>query len=496
VNTRHQNPQEAASQDRDSIAASPAGVEQEPGVLFDQPAVGKHLDETLPRPLLSAVVDSAPLALILVDANGCIRFCNRGAELLFGYTRRELLNLSVELLVPGPVRTAHRQLRESFQPVHGARPMGTGRELNGLRKDGTLVPVEVALEPLSTANEVFIVAAIVDVSERRRLARRFELLVDEAPIAIIQCDAGGSIELMNREAEQIFGCQRRELLGASIDLLLPEKFRRRYRALLRRFLARPMARRFGAKGRVFHGLRRDGTEFPVEIGMSPTQGDRSTSLLITIADISERRRLQTQLQDAYDELERRVQERTVELANANRQKELLLHDLAIKWGELEQLSREDPLTGLANRRDFDRRLADAIAQGRRLGTPIAVAMFDLDEFKRFNDLYGHALGDAVLKETANLMRRECRVIDVIARYGGDEFVLAFPHTGANGASLVCERIRRSFEAFDWTRLASGLAPTISAGVFGAGPDASAAELLAGADANLYEAKRRGHNRVV
>jgi diguanylate cyclase (GGDEF)-like protein/PAS domain S-box-containing protein len=450
----------------------------------------------LPRALLSAIVESAPVALLMVDVSGRIRFSNRGAESMFGYPRGEMTGLPVDALVPESARGAHAGLRAAFFSEHSARRMGVGRELNAVRRDGSLIAVEVALEPLPTAGELFVVAAVVDVSERRRLEQRYQITVEAAPIAMIQCDPAGCIVMMNGEAERIFDYRRRELIGSPVDRLFPESSHVRDPEARRRFFTSPIVRRMRSRGRQAYGVRRDGTQFPIEIGLNPMRGNGAASLLLTIADITERCRLQEQLQNTHDDLERRVLERTEQLANANREKERLLHDLEIKRIELEQLSREDPLTGLANRRDFDRRLADALEQAQRLAAPLAAAMFDLDGFKRVNDEHGHALGDAVLQVTATLMRRECRAIDIVARYGGEEFVLAFPHTTRHDAAQVCERIRRSFEQFTWDRLAPGLAPTISAGVAGWKVGMRAADLLAAADANLYEAKRRGRNLVV
>jgi diguanylate cyclase (GGDEF)-like protein/PAS domain S-box-containing protein len=335
----------------------------------------------------------------------------------------------------------------------------------------------------------------VDVSERKRLERRFELAVESAPIAMLMVDQHGQIVLANRECEKLYGYTRTELLGQPVEVLVPADLRAHDSITRQRFFAAPIARRMGA-GHEFRGKRKDGSEVLIEIGLNPVRTEDGQCALMTIVDISERKRLEAEVRRASDELERRVAKRTAELARANHENEALLASLQAQRVELERLSREDPLTGLANRRDFDNRLREEIQRAQRYGTPLAVAMFDLDHFKLVNDRFGHALGDAVLRETASLLRHECRAVDAVARYGGEEFTLAMPGSDLPAAFIVCERIRRAFERFDWSRLVADLRVTLSAGisVWTVGIDSDG--LLAQADANLYEAKDGGRNRVI
>lgn len=447
------------------------------------------------RTLLTAIIDRAPVAMILVDHDGRIAFMNHEAETLSGYAREELLGESVQRLVPGTARSAHSDYLRSYFKTPSVRSMGIGRDLRALRKDGTYVPVEIALQPLDTSQGMFALAVVVDISERKRLERRFELAVESAPIAMLMVDQHGNIVLANRESEKLYGYIRTEMIGQPVEVLVPSDLRARDSIMRERFFGAPIARRMGA-GHEFRGKRKDGSEIPIEVGMNPVQTEDGQCVLMTILDISERKQLEAEIRRASEELEQRVVERTAELARANQEKEVLLADLQIQRAELERISREDPLTGLANRRDFDMRLRDEIHRAERYGTPLAVAMFDLDLFKLVNDRFGHALGDAVLRETANLLRHACRSVDLVARYGGEEFALALPGSDLSAAFVLCERIRHAFEQFDWNQLTPGLRVTVSAGisVWTAGIDADG--LLGQADSNLYEAKRGGRNRVV
>jgi diguanylate cyclase len=147
-----------------------------------------------------------------------------------------------------------------------------------------------------------------------------------------------------------------------------------------------------------------------------------------------------------------------------------------------RMSLEDPLTGLANRRRLDDLLAtDAGAY--------AVALIDVDHFKRVNDQYSHQVGDEVLRQLAVLLRAGCRSGDVAARYGGEEFAVLFHGLSGPEAVAAAERIRRAVETFAWETIAMGLSVTVSAGVAAGG-------MLAVADKRLYAAKNAGRNRVI
>jgi diguanylate cyclase (GGDEF)-like protein len=156
-------------------------------------------------------------------------------------------------------------------------------------------------------------------------------------------------------------------------------------------------------------------------------------------------------------------------------------------------ARVDALTGLLNRRGFDERAAIELAHARREQGWVAVATFDLDYFKRINDEWGHDIGDRALARTAALLREQAREIDLIARFGGEEFVVLMPGNDAAGAKAFAERVRAALAAAD----SSGL-PTVrvSAGVDAAVAPENVSVLLGAADSALYNAKRAGRDRVV
>ena len=195
--------------------------------------------------------------------------------------------------------------------------------------------------------------------------------------------------------------------------------------------------------------------------------------------------------------------RRVELADANAELEQLNRSLRTadeqKSKLLEQLERqtyEDSLTGLGNRRLLDKRLADEFGRAVRHSRPLAVALLDIDHFKRVNDRYSHAVGDAALKELARLLVSTVRHTDLVARFGGDEFVVVLVETDAAAAQWACEKLRLAVATHDWKRVHSGLSLTVSIGYSADTSFPGFERMLAVADGNLYLAKAKGRNCVV
>jgi diguanylate cyclase (GGDEF)-like protein len=170
---------------------------------------------------------------------------------------------------------------------------------------------------------------------------------------------------------------------------------------------------------------------------------------------------------------------------------------AVEFGEVKALSLTDALTGLANRRATERALASTVAVAERAGGPFAVAVIDVDHFKRFNDRYGHDAGDLVLQTVATAVDKELRPGDHAGRWGGEEFLVILPSTGLEDAARVIERIRRAVEILQVEWEGRSLSVTLSAGV-SAFPELIrvGAAAVSSADAALYKAKRGGRNAVV
>jgi diguanylate cyclase len=201
----------------------------------------------------------------------------------------------------------------------------------------------------------------------------------------------------------------------------------------------------------------------------------------------------TRLKEASEE-QRRTEDQT--LSRLNRRIETLQESLT----EAQEQAATDPLTGIANRGRFDQTIERWMEQFERSGEPFALAIADIDRFKAINDTHGHLVGDRVILCTAQWLQSSLRGTDVVARYGGEEFGVLFAHTTASEAEARLARVLQELSARDFTYDGDdgpqSVRFTISAGVAEPGPGDTADSLLRRADDGLYQAKKRGRNRVV
>lgn len=175
-----------------------------------------------------------------------------------------------------------------------------------------------------------------------------------------------------------------------------------------------------------------------------------------------------------------------------------LHALQVSYqlARAEQESATDELTGLRNRRAFDREVTELLRVARRDGRPVSVALLDLDDFKQINDRFGHPIGDEVLRRVAAVLREHTRAGDLASRYGGEEFAVAFLDTELAAAVRAADQLRRRIREIAWEAVHPDLAVTTSIGVATAAASTDLLELLARADRELYRAKHQGKDRVL
>lgn len=221
-------------------------------------------------------------------------------------------------------------------------------------------------------------------------------VLEAAPDALVVVNEAGEIVQLNRATADLFGYSREELLGKSIEILIPERYRAAH-ARHRSSYHQDLRRRPMGAGLDLFGVRKDGTEFPAEINLSPLSAAGGTLAVAAIRDISARQRLEA--------------ERTV----VTRERAL--------YAELSHASRHDALTGLPNRNLLHDRIEGAIASARRHGHRLAVLFLDLDRFKHVNDSLGHAIGDWLLESVGLRLTASVRSTDTVSRQGGDEFVI-------------------------------------------------------------------------
>jgi PAS domain S-box-containing protein len=250
-------------------------------------------------------IEAAPTGMIMVNRQGRIVLVNVQTERLFGYDRDELIGQPVEMLVPERFRARHPSFRAGFFHAPHARPMGAGRDLFGLRKDGTEAPIEIGLNPVSTPDGDFVLSSIVDITERVRATEQFRLAIEAAPTGMIMVDRQGCIVMVNVQTEKLFGYDREELVGQPVEMLVPQRFRERHPGFRSGFFNAPHTRPMGA-GRDLFGLRKDLTEVPIEIGLNPLQTSDGDFVLSSIVDITERKRSEREREVLLQEIHHRV----------------------------------------------------------------------------------------------------------------------------------------------------------------------------------------------
>jgi protein-histidine pros-kinase len=300
----------------------------------------------------SHLLESTPDAILMVDRRGRIVLTNSQAEKTFGYPRSELIGQPVEMLLPARYRGGHGAHREGFFAQPRTRTMGAGLELYGLRRDGSEFPVEVSLKPLETEEGTMVMSAVRDATDRKRAEQKFRDLLESAPDAMVIVNNSGEIVLANSQAVEMFGWRREELLGRKIEMLVPERFRDRHPAHRSGFFSQPRARAMGA-GLDLYGLRKDGTEFPVEISLSPLETEEGLFVSSAIRDVTERKRVEQKLQEAS-------RLKSEFLANMSHELRTPLNGI-IGFSELLVDERPGPLN--AKQKEF---LGDVLSSGRHL----------------------------------------------------------------------------------------------------------------------------------
>jgi PAS domain S-box-containing protein len=272
----------------------------------------KHLAQMEGR--YRGLLEAAPDAMVVVDQGGRIVLLNVQAEKQFGYRRDELVGQKVKNIIPEGF--AERLIADGTRTAAEAlaQQIGTGIELIARRKDGSGFPIEIMLSPLESAEGTLVTAAIRDISVRKtaekRLAQmegRYRGLLEAAPDAMVVVNQGGEIVLLNVQAEKQFGYRRDELVGQKVKNIIPEGFAERLVADALRSAEDALAQQIGT-GIEITGLRKDGSDFPIEIMLSPLQSAEGILITAAIRDITTRKAAEAQLLDKVEELNRSNEE--------------------------------------------------------------------------------------------------------------------------------------------------------------------------------------------
>ncbi len=294
---------------------------------------------------------------------------------------------------------------------------------------------------------------------------QFRAVTTAAQDAILMIDDEGMIVSWNPAAERILGVSAQDAIGRDAhELIVPPRYHADFRKGFASFRETGVGAVIGKKREV-EALRKDGSEFPVELSISAIRLKERWHAVGVVRDITERKLSDTKVQKLQEEL----------------------RDQAVR----------DPLTGLYNRRYLDETIAREVARAVRYNQPIGIVMCDIDHFKLVNDTHGHLAGDEVLREFAGLLRKHARGGDIVCRFGGEEFVLFFPGMPPDVAYQRAEQLRTELAAKRITLGGIVIQVTASFGVASFPGDGQTMDSLIGAvDAAMYQAKETGRDRVV
>ena len=437
------------------------------GILVDT-TDKKRAEEALRRSEAhhAAVVDAAFDAIVTMNADGTIATFNQGAEDIFGYKEEEVAGQPLVRLMPRKYRQAYRAGVERHMKTGEARILGQqATEIEGLRSTGEVFPLEISVTEVRNDGEKLFTGVMRDISERKEAERklrkseeRFRSLVQNSSDVVTILDLGGIIRYHSPATESILGYKAGDLAGESVfDYIHPEDTAGALRAFVKasrnpevKAVTELRARHADGSWRWLEG---------VAINLLDDPGVRG--IVLNSRDITERKALE----------------------------EKLSHQ-----------AFHDTLTGLPNRNSLTGHLRQALSTAKRHGTTTAVLFVDLDNFKVINDSLGHEAGDRLLVSVSERLQACVRPEDVVARFGGDEFVVVVEAAGEAAAGEadaagMASRIETEFarEAFTFGEHESFVSTSIGISLSKSGTE-SPEDLLRDADAAMYEAKIKGKSR--
>lgn len=399
---------------------------------------------------------SAKDAILIIDPTEAITYWNPAATTLFGYPAAQVLGRKLhDVLAPADVSDASAS---GFALFDASLRAGT-TEVMARRQNGEAFAIELSISTLPLNGQLHALGLIRDISERQRTQARDRLLVaalEAVDNGVVITDADARIEWCNAAFGALTGYTRAESIGhRPADLVKSGQ----HSPAFYEALWRPLLNGDTWRGEVIN-KRKDGSLYDEELVITPVKDEAGVTrhFVAVKQDISARKRLEA---------------------------------------ELRASATTDFLTGLSNRRHFMSRMEEQLARAQRQVTLCtAVLMVDLDHFKHINDTHGHAVGDAVLRHVAGLMREDLRKIDSVGRMGGEEFAFLLPGNDLAGGRALAERLRQKIEATPLVLAPLVVPMTVSIGIAAMlATDSSTDQALVRADQGLYQAKAGGRNRV-
>lgn len=416
---------------------------------------------------LSTIVDSIGDGLITFDAPGTIRSFNAAASRIFGYTAEQIIGTNISALITENLREA--QVAEIDAHLGGGESQLVGKGkvvVPALRRDGVVFHIELIVNAIDTAQGELFVAVMRDVTGRRKAEfelfnekERLRVTLNSIGDGVITTDTAGRVTYLNPVAERMTGWTSAEAMGLALPrVLVITEEGTQVPALNPVDLVLRGATEAGlAENSILE--HRGGGRFAIEDSAAPIKDSRDEMIgaVLVFHDVSESRRIAA---------------------------------------EMTHQASHDPLTGLINRRGFERRLDAALKKDRESRGETTVLFMDLDQFKVVNDTSGHAAGDELLRQLAGVFRQRLRHADTLARLGGDEFAVILENCGTEAAMRVAEILQRAIAQFpfDWEDRTFHVGVSIGMVTIRDGA-ITRPEVLRQVDAACYLAKDRGRNRI-
>ena len=416
------------------------------------------------KAVLNYSLDRSPESVYWLDRKGHFFYVNQQAVESLGYSKEELDALDVFDLFRHKEHCSPEIWEKRWVELKEKKTMLFESRLT--KRDGTVIDVEILANLTVHNGEEHMVCFLRDISERiaqEKEIRILNKLIDSANEPIIVSDPDTlKILYVNEKTSDTLGYTKEDLLHMHTDEIKAPSvhdmdFKHQMKTL----------RDKGAMYAFETLVRKDGSRFPSKSNLKYIEIDERHYLIAFIRDIS---------------LEKELQKQIIE---SNRQLRDTNEKLALS-------ASKDYLTDIFNRSSFNEFLTHELAELRRYNHGLCVIFCDLDHFKRVNDQYGHAVGDMVLKTFVKIVQKNIRRSDILARWGGEEFIILLPRSRSTDAINVAEKIRVNTEAYPFEEIES---ITASFGVVEANQKDTKETLFDKVDAALYRAKKEGRNRV-
>ena len=417
---------------------------------------------------IGTLLGSVDEGILTIDEQGDIQSFNPAASRIFGYPAPDVLGRNIKMLMPSDMRARHDEGMRRFLQGGAARVAGRQSvELPGLRADGMVFQLELSINEMRVGDQRQFVGIMRDISARKRAEQalfaekeRLHVTLNSIGDAVITTDTQGMVSYLNPVAERMTGWGNAEALGrplyevfSIIDDNTQQPAHDPVQAVLR------SGQLAGLEENTVLIHRLSGQRFAVEDSAAPIRGrdGEMVGVVLVFHDVSAARKMAA---------------------------------------EMSYQATHDPLTGLINRREFERRVELSLQTGKMQHKEHALLYLDLDQFKLVNDTCGHVAGDELLRQLSSVLNGKLRQTDTLARLGGDEFGVLLDSCATPAAVRIAELLRATVNDFHFVWKDKSFAVGVTIGLVSYSNDSvTLGDVLGMADSACYVAKEKGRNRV-